>query len=128
MTIVGVSASPGARQADLGVPPTRPVDRHSDFVFGIVQIDDDLLYQDPGQPLLGSHGGAGRIPCRSQIVCECQQAFLIDLWTRSCLFVHPGQSLIQFGDTLKSDVPSGLKLTGHQTFGRINGFVSARCQ
>jgi hypothetical protein len=54
MSIIGVSASPGARQADFGMPPTRPVDRHSDFVFGIVQIDDHFLYQNPGQPLLGS--------------------------------------------------------------------------
>jgi hypothetical protein len=72
MSIVGVSAGSGPRQADLGMPPSGPVDRHSDFVFVIVQIYDDFLYQNPGQPLLRSHGCAGRIPGRRQIVRECQ--------------------------------------------------------
>jgi len=48
------------------------VDRHIDLVFGIVEIDDDFLYQNPSQPLFRSHGGAGRIPGRCQIVRECQ--------------------------------------------------------
>ena len=33
MSIFWVAASPGASQADLGVPPSHPVDCHSDFVF-----------------------------------------------------------------------------------------------
>jgi hypothetical protein len=128
MSIIGISTSPGAHDADLGVPPARPMDRHSDFVFSIIQIYDDFLYQYPGQPLLGSHGSAGRIPSRRKIVCECQQAFRIDSWARTCLLVHPSESLLQFSNALKRDVPSRLKLTSNQAFGRIHGFVSARCQ
>jgi hypothetical protein len=48
------------------------------------------------------------------------------LWARSCLLVHAGKSLLEFSDTFKSDIPSGLELTGNQAFGRIYSFVSAR--
>jgi hypothetical protein len=128
MSIIGISTSSGACHSDLSVPPARPVDRKSDFVLRIIQIYDDFLYQYPCQPLLGSHGSAGCVPGRRQIVCECQQAFLINLWARGCPLVHSGKSLLQFSDTFKSDIPPGLKLSSDQAFGGIDGFVSPRRQ
>jgi hypothetical protein len=72
VAVIRISVSPSTCQTDLRVPPTCPVNSYSNFVFCIVQIDDDLLYQDPSQPLLGSHRRAGLIPGRCQVVSECQ--------------------------------------------------------
>jgi hypothetical protein len=83
MSIIGISTSPNACHPDFGVPPTCPVDCHSDFVPTIIEIYDHFLYQYPCQPLLGSHSSAKRIPGRRKIVCECQQAFFINLGARA---------------------------------------------
>jgi hypothetical protein len=106
MSIRRISARAGTGKAYFRVPSTLPVDCHGDFIRGFIQIYNNLLYQNPCQPLLCSHGSPGRIPDGCQIVCECQQAFLVDSRARSCLFVHAGKPLLQFSDTLKCDVPS----------------------
>jgi hypothetical protein len=48
MSIIGISTSPDACHAYLGVPPTCSVDRHIDFVPGIIQVYDYFLDQNPG--------------------------------------------------------------------------------
>jgi hypothetical protein len=74
-----VPAGPTPRHPDLGVAPADPVHHQDGLVAVLVEIDDDLLDQQPDEPLLGAGVCSRRIPDQRQIPGQSQQGGGVDL-------------------------------------------------
>src|ERR1700689_1269874 len=102
-----------------------PMKQQDDFLFVGRDVSNDLLNENPDNPLLQSHVGCGRVPNCREVLGETQQnLFVGNGWNRNrCIELQ--KSALQCCYLLQSTVPARLKFCCHEPIVRINCFISS---
>jgi hypothetical protein len=102
-----------------------PVHHQDGLVAVLVEIDDDLLDQQPHKPLFGSGIGSRRVPDERQIPGQSQQGGGVDLRLCAHLDLGPPKLRFDLGDPFQRGIPTGLKGTRDVSLGGVDMLVAA---
>ena len=125
VSIGGIAPCLDARDPHLRVSPADPVDQEHRFVGGVVEVDHDLLHQQPDEALLGPSVRPSGIPCGRQVVGEPQENLPVDLRLGGSFVFQLRHPPFECHDTLEGRVPPRLELARDIALGRIYVLVAA---
>jgi hypothetical protein len=104
------------------MPAAGPMNQQHDFTRLLVHIRDDLMNENPNNPLFQPHISGGRVPDGGQILRQTQQYFLV----RRRHGLHGNIKFLQlrfeFVGFPQLSVPARLQLCRNEPIVRIDSF------